>query len=64
MGSLTEYKQLDVDKEMAERNAQLGIDQAEKRKRREHIDLPGIPENSDNWWKEAKRNDKGVYAQA
>ncbi len=61
MGSLTEVKQLDVDEEMAERNAELGIDQVEKRKLREYIDLPGIPEGADSWWKEAKRNKKGVY---
>jgi hypothetical protein len=62
MGSLTEFQQLDVDKEMAERNAELGINQAEKRKLREHINLLGIPENSDSWWKEAKQTRRGIYS--
>jgi hypothetical protein len=64
MGSLTDAKQLDVDKAMAERNHELGIDQPGKRKLRANIDLPGVPENSDSWWKEAQRNKKGLYASA
>ncbi|KAJ9617271.1 hypothetical protein H2200_000992 [Cladophialophora chaetospira] len=62
MGSLTESRQLDVDKVMAERNAELGIDQAQKRRLREYIDLPGIPGNADSWWKEAERSRKGKYS--
>ncbi|OCT52453.1 hypothetical protein CLCR_11076 [Cladophialophora carrionii] len=62
MGSLTEFQQLDVDKEMAARNNELGIDQAEKRKVREPINLPGVPENSDSWWKEAKSAKRGIYS--
>jgi hypothetical protein len=64
MGSLTDAKQLDVDTAMADRNAEMGIDQPGKRGLRANINLPGIPENSDSWWKEAKRNKKGVYATA
>ena len=64
MGSLTESQQLDVDKVMAERNAELGIDPAAKRGLREHISLPGIPENADSWWKEGKRSKMGVYSTA
>lgn len=62
MGSLTEFKQLDVDQEMASRNQEHGIDQENKRKLREHIPLSGIPEASDNWWKEAKKEKRGIYA--
>ena len=62
MGSLTEARQIDVDKAMVERNAEMDIDMPGKRKLRENISLPGVPENSDSWWKEAKRTQKGVYA--
>ncbi|KAI1615792.1 hypothetical protein EDD37DRAFT_207158 [Exophiala viscosa] len=62
MGSLTEFKQLDVDKAMAPRNKEEGIDQAKKRELREHIPLPGVPPTADNWWKEAKENKRGIYA--
>lgn len=62
MGSLTDSKQIDADKAMAERNAELGIDQAGKRELRSHIQLAGIPESSDSWWKEAQRNKAGIYS--
>lgn len=62
MGSLTSYKQLDVDKAMEKRNQEEGIEQGAKRKLREGIELPGIHENADNWWKEAARERKGIYA--
>jgi hypothetical protein len=62
MGSLTEARQIDVDKAMVKRNAEMDIDMPGKRKLRENISLPGVPENSDSWWKEAKRTKKGVYA--
>jgi len=64
MGSLTEFEQTDVDREMAGRNREYGIDQQHKRTLREAIDLPGIHENADTWWKEAKREKRGIYAQA
>jgi hypothetical protein len=63
MGSLTEFKQLDVDREMETRNQEGGIDQVHKRKIRESIPLPGIPAESDNWWKEAKASKRGIYAE-
>ena len=62
MGSLTESKQIDVDKVMAERNKDEGIDQANKRKLREYIEVPEIPENADSWWRDAKRSKAGIYA--
>lgn len=62
MGSLTEFKQLDVDQAMKQRNQEQSIDQKKKRELREHIPLPGIPPNSDSWWKEAKENKRGIYA--
>ena len=63
MGSLTDSRQLDVDKAMAGRNQELGIDQEQKRKMREPIELPGISGNADSWWKEAKENKRGIYAE-
>lgn len=62
MGSLIESEQIDVDREMASRNQEHGIDLESKRKLREHIPLPGIPDLSDSWWKEAKEESKGIYA--
>ncbi|KAJ9500136.1 hypothetical protein H2202_004527 [Exophiala xenobiotica] len=62
MGSLTGFEQLNVDKAMAPRNQEQGIDQAKKRELREHIPLPGIPPNADNWWKDAQLNRRGLYA--
>lgn len=62
MGSLTEFKQLDVDQAMKQRNQEQSIDQKKKRELREHIPLPGISPNSDSWWKEAKENKRGIYA--
>ena len=62
MGSLTSFKQLNVDKAMETRNKEGGIDQGEKRKMREEIELPGIHENADSWWKEAERERRGIYS--
>ena len=62
MGSLTSDKQLDVDRAMGTRNREAGIDQKEKRRMREGIELPGIHENADGWWKEAERERRGVYS--
>ena len=62
MGSLTEDKQLDVDEAMKERNQELGINQKQKREMREEIELTGISEGADSWWKEAKREKRGIYA--
>lgn len=63
MGSLTEDKQMDVDKVMGERNHEQGIGQAKKRELRKDIPLPGIPLNSDSWWKEAREKKCGIYAE-
>lgn len=63
MGSLTAYKQLDVDSVMEARNQEHGIDQPTKRELRESIPLPGISKNSDSWWMEAEKNKKGIYAE-
>jgi hypothetical protein len=62
MGSLTEDRQLDVDKAMGGRNREMGIEQGIKRKLREKIELPGVDERADEWWKEAKREKRGIYA--
>ncbi|OQV09326.1 hypothetical protein CLAIMM_13459 [Cladophialophora immunda] len=62
MGSLTESRQLDVDTAMKERNEECGIDQPAKRRLRENIELLGIAENADSWWKEAQQKKVGIYA--
>jgi len=62
MGSLTEYGQLDIDEALRERNERFGVDHRHKRVVREGIVEPGIPENADSWWKEAKANKTGIYA--
>lgn len=62
MGSLTGFEQLNVDEAMAQRNKEEDIDQAKKRQLREHIPLPGTSHNADSWWKEARRDKKGIYA--
>ena len=64
MGSLTEAKQKNVDEAMASRNSELGIDQAKKRKLREGIEDEDIAENADSWWKEAKKERRGIYGDA
>lgn len=63
MGSLTDYRQLDVDKAMEQRNKEQGIDQQKKRQLREPIPLPGIHPNSDSWWKDAQANKQGIFAE-
>ena len=62
MGSLTDYKQLDLDQAMETRNEAEGINQSNKRELRKGIPLPGIPQSADNWWKEAERTKIGIYA--
>ena len=62
MGSLTSDKQCDVDKAMSSRNEEGSIDMGQKRKMREHIELPGIHENADSWWKEAREGRRGIYS--
>jgi len=63
MGSLTEYQQLDLDKALADRNKRFQLDHNEKRKIRQGITGPGVAENGDSWWKEAKDNKRGIYAE-
>lgn len=62
MGSLTEYKQLDIDEALEDRNRRLKVDHRRKRDVREGIQGPGVHENADSWWKEAQAQGKGVYS--
>lgn len=62
MGSLTEYEQIDIDKALADRNRRFDVDHVHKREVRQGIEGPGIPQNADPWWKEAKAKKLGVYA--
>ncbi|KIX09130.1 uncharacterized protein Z518_00208 [Rhinocladiella mackenziei CBS 650.93] len=63
MGSLTDSQQIDIDEAMAERNQEQEIDQPMKRERRKYLELAGIPDNADSWWKEAKEKKMGIYAE-
>ena len=54
MGSLTEYRQLDIDEALKDRNQRLGVDHRVKRELRKGIEGPGVAENADSWWKAAK----------
>jgi len=55
MGSLTEFKQLNVDEALKDRDERFGVSVQHKREVRQGIEGPGIPENADSWWKEAKK---------
>ena len=61
MGSLTEYKQLDIDEALADRNKRFDVDHRKKREVRKGIEGPGVAKNADPWWKEAKEKKLGVY---
>ena len=54
MGSLIAPGQADLDEEMRGRNEEFGVDHNDKARKRAHITLPGVHENADSWWKEAK----------
>jgi len=62
MGSLTEFEQLNIDEALADRNKRFGVDHRHKREVRKGIEGPGIAENADPWWKEAKERKLGVYS--
>ena len=55
MGSLTHDGQVDLEESLADRNRRFDVDHRQKADLRKHIDLPGIPENADSWWKEAEQ---------
>jgi hypothetical protein len=61
MGSLTEHKQLDIDRVLKDRNERFEVDHRQKATAREGIEGPGVHENADSWWKEAKQAKLGVY---
>lgn len=62
MGSLTEARQLDIDKALQDRNHRFDVDHRQKSEVRESIVGPGVHENADSWWQEAKRDRAGVYS--
>ncbi|MCJ1247761.1 hypothetical protein MMC30_004976 [Trapelia coarctata] len=51
MGSATDASQIDLEVAMEGRNKQYGVQHAEKAKARAEIEVPGIHENADSWWK-------------
>lgn len=62
MGSLTESKQLDIDKALGNRNERFGVDHNKKAKVRQEIPAHDVHQNADSWWREAKQNRAGIYA--
>lgn len=61
MGSLTEYKQLDIDEALKGRNERFQVDHRAKKEVRKDIEGPGVHRNADSWWKEAQEKRVGVY---
>jgi len=61
MGSLTEGSQLNLDEALKDRNSRFDVDHRHKAGVRKDIKEPGIHENADHWWKEAKSKKVGVY---
>lgn len=54
MGSLIEPGQINLDEALTIRNKEYGVDHHDKAQKRAHIPLPGVHDNADWWWKEAK----------
>jgi hypothetical protein len=52
MGSLSEAKQIDLEKVMKGRNEVYGVDLAKKQEQRKGIKPVGVVGNADSWWKE------------
>lgn len=52
MGSLTDSKQVDLDKALVQRNKAFGVDHKQKASQRAGIEVPKIDPNANNWWKE------------
>lgn len=66
MGSLTEDVQLDVDGDevLKRREGWAGTTTREKRALRGGLPRPEVEEGADSWWVEARREGRGVYAEA
>jgi len=62
MGSLTEGRQLDIDEALKDRNRRFDVNHKDKAELRKGIQEPGVHENADCWWKEAKAQKAGVYS--
>ena len=67
MGSLTDSRQVDVDELMKGRDEEMGVTTREKRQGREGeigqvLRKAEVDEGADEWWKEAEREGRGVYA--
>lgn len=52
MGSLTDHKQVDLDKALVNRNNAFGVDHRQKASLRSGIEAPKIHPNANSWWKE------------
>lgn len=61
MGSLTEGRQLDIDEALKDRNERFSVDHKDKAELRKSIEQPGVHENADYWWKEAREQKLGIY---
>ena len=62
MGSLTEERQTNVDEALKDRDRRFNVDHKDKARLRKGIEGPGIHENADLWWDEAREKKAGVYA--
>lgn len=62
MGSLTESKQLNIDEALRDRNKRFDVDHRSKAEVRKDILGPGVHENADSWWREAREARAGIYA--
>lgn len=62
MGSLTDGRQTNLDEALKDRNERFDVDHRKKAEVRRGIQEPGIHENADGWWKEAKEKKAGVYS--
>lgn len=57
MGSLTKDGEVDLEEVLADRNRRFRVDHEHKAEVRKHIELPGVAENADSWWKEAAQGE-------
>ena len=64
MGSLTERRQLDVDVAMEERDRVMEVSTRAKREGRKGLRVAEPDERADQWWREAEREGRGIYARS
>lgn len=55
-GSLMKDGQVDLEETFGDRNKRFDVDHKYKAKLRKYIELPGVAEIADDWWKEAEQD--------